>query len=231
MHNVVVVQDGVFPLLQFAEKVSAVAPELVMVRCPGEAENVIAWCDRFESCVAIVEGAELLSIPPSRFADLLRSNPFTRVIARVDNVKSDVCESLLLLGCSGLVHNSISVSSFKRAIFAIKSGELAASRKVISRAFQTFLGRKISRRERSILDLLRGGLSNRQIAEQLFISQETLRWHLRNLYSKTGIRTRIGLQEYAAKSLEAVGMNVLPIGPQAQTSGTVRAKIARAVSQ
>lgn len=231
MNNVVVVQDGIFQLLQFPGKISAVAPELVMVRCPGDALSVIAWCARFESCVAIVEGAELLTVPASRFADLLRSCPFTRVMARVDDIKSDMCESLLLLGCSGFVNNSISVSSFKRAIYAINSGELAASRKVISRAFQAFLGRKISRRERSILDLLRGGLSNRLIAEQLFISQETLRWHLRNLYAKTGIRTRIGLQEYAARSLEPIGAVVTPIRPQVQASGTGRAKIAAANSQ
>lgn len=204
MNNVVVVQDGIFQRLQFAGKLAAAAPEFLVIRCPGEAASVVSWCTRFESCLVIVEGDELLSIPASRATDLLRSIPFTRVIARVDDVRSDICDSLLLLGCSGFVHNSISVSSFRRAVFAIKSGELAASRKVISRAFQTFLGRRISKRERSILDLLRNGLSNRQIAEQLFISQETLRWHLRNLYSKTGIRTRIGLQEYAAQSLEAV---------------------------
>jgi DNA-binding NarL/FixJ family response regulator len=231
VNNVVVVQDRIFQSLQFAGKLSVVAPEFVLVRCPGEAANVIAWCARFESCIVIVEGGELLGIAPGRFSELLRSCPFARVIALVNDVKCEACESLLLLGCSGLVQNSISVSSFKRAVFAIQSGEIAASRRVISRAFQTFLGRRISRREQNILDLLRGGLSNRQIAEQLFISQETLRWHLRNLYSKTGIRTRIHLQEYAARSFETAAASASLIGSQADNNEAPGEKMARATAQ
>jgi DNA-binding CsgD family transcriptional regulator len=51
-----------------------------------------------------------------------------------------------------------------------------------------------------VLSLLGQGLSNRSIAERLFISPETLRWHLRNLYSKTELRSRGELIEYAANS-------------------------------
>jgi hypothetical protein len=35
------------------------------------------------------------------------------------------------------------------------------------------------------------------MAEALFISPETLRWHLRNLYAKTGIRDRRNIIAYA----------------------------------
>jgi ATP/maltotriose-dependent transcriptional regulator MalT len=49
-----------------------------------------------------------------------------------------------------------------------------------------------------VINLLGQRLSNKTIAQQLFISEETLRWHLRNLYGKTGFETRGDLIEYAA---------------------------------
>ena len=62
------------------------------------------------------------------------------------------------------------------------------------------LAPKLSRREHDVLSLLGQGLSNRSIAERLFISPETLRWHLRNLYSKTELRSRGELIGYASNA-------------------------------
>ena len=55
-------------------------------------------------------------------------------------------------------------------------------------------------REKEILNLLRQGLSNREIAENLDIQEVTVRFHLRNLYQKTGFSTR---SELAALALSA----------------------------
>ncbi len=60
----------------------------------------------------------------------------------------------------------------------------------------------MSRREQDVLALLGQHLSNKTIAQQLFISEETLRWHLRNMYSKTGLETRRELVEYATRALQ-----------------------------
>ncbi len=57
---------------------------------------------------------------------------------------------------------------------------------------------KLSRREQEVLNLPGQRLSNRLIAERLFISEETLRWHLRNLYSKTELQSRAELVEFAS---------------------------------
>jgi DNA-binding CsgD family transcriptional regulator len=63
------------------------------------------------------------------------------------------------------------------------------------------LAPKLSRREHEVVGLLGQGLSNRSIAERLFISPETLRWHLRNLHSKTELRSRPELIEYASTAV------------------------------
>jgi ATP/maltotriose-dependent transcriptional regulator MalT len=45
--------------------------------------------------------------------------------------------------------------------------------------------------------LLGQGLTNKAIAERLFITPETLRWHVRNLYGKTRVQGRDKLIRYA----------------------------------
>ena len=45
-------------------------------------------------------------------------------------------------------------------------------------------------KEREILDLLARGLSNKQIALTMNVSEETVKWHLKNLFGKLNAGTR-----------------------------------------
>jgi LuxR family maltose regulon positive regulatory protein len=54
------------------------------------------------------------------------------------------------------------------------------------------LAEQLSRREVSILKRLESGLSNKEIAEAIFVSEGTLKWHLLNIYSKPNVKNRSG---------------------------------------
>ena len=60
----------------------------------------------------------------------------------------------------------------------------------------------LTRREVGILQRLASGLSNKEIAEALFISEGTLKWHLHNIYGKLGSKNRSG----ALVQARALGM-------------------------
>jgi len=48
----------------------------------------------------------------------------------------------------------------------------------------------LSGREADILELLTRGMSNREIGDRLFISENTVKFHLKNIYSKLGVKRR-----------------------------------------
>ena len=45
--------------------------------------------------------------------------------------------------------------------------------------------------------LVRQGLSNREVAAQLFLSPRTIDFHLRNVFAKTGVTSRTQLAQLA----------------------------------
>jgi DNA-binding NarL/FixJ family response regulator len=52
---------------------------------------------------------------------------------------------------------------------------------------------RLSRRERDVYDLIREGLTNRQIARLLFIEESTVKAHAHHIYDKLGTRSRTAL--------------------------------------
>ncbi len=48
----------------------------------------------------------------------------------------------------------------------------------------------LSERQQEVLQLLASGARNQEIADQLFLSLRTVKFHVENLYRKLGVRTR-----------------------------------------
>jgi ATP/maltotriose-dependent transcriptional regulator MalT len=54
------------------------------------------------------------------------------------------------------------------------------------------MGEELTKRELSILKRLETGLSNKELAEAIFVSEGTLKWHLHNVYGKLNVKNRSG---------------------------------------
>lgn len=60
----------------------------------------------------------------------------------------------------------------------------------------------LSRRERDVLEHIRRGLSNRQIAERLFVSTNTINKHVQKVFRKLGVSNRVQAAMYQQLTLQ-----------------------------
>lgn len=58
---------------------------------------------------------------------------------------------------------------------------------------------RLTRRERDVLRRLIDGKSDREIAEELFIGERTVEWHLANIFGKLGVRSRAAAAAQAVR--------------------------------
>src|SRR5215216_1211479 len=97
-------------------------------------------------------------------------------------------------GADGFVHAEMHPAQVLRAVEVLQKGELAAPRGLLryyllSQKENPKIG-DLSARQREILELVVEGLSNAQIAGRLYLSESTIKQHLRAVYKVLGVRNR-----------------------------------------
>jgi DNA-binding NarL/FixJ family response regulator len=60
--------------------------------------------------------------------------------------------------------------------------------------------RELSQREREVVSLVASGYRNKEIANKLFISEQTVKTHLSNIFQKLEISDRLELALYAMRN-------------------------------
>lgn len=104
----------------------------------------------------------------------------------------------LCAGATGYLVKNSTPHKFYEAIHDIYNGGSPMSASIARKVVSSFRQRsqpakelaQLSQREQEILHLLAKGLRYKEIAAQLFISQETVRTHIRNIYEKLQVESR-----------------------------------------
>jgi DNA-binding NarL/FixJ family response regulator len=96
-------------------------------------------------------------------------------------------------GANGFVHALMDPAQVLRAVEVVQKGELAAPRQLLR--YYLIQNEKpkmggLTARGREILELVVEGLSNAQIARRLYLSESTIKQHLRGAYKELGVRNR-----------------------------------------
>jgi DNA-binding NarL/FixJ family response regulator len=108
------------------------------------------------------------------------------------------------LGASGIFLKHSPPSELVQAIYQVMNGDPwldpRAMRSVVAGATDKAGGSAsatLNQRERAVLRAVFEGLSNKEIAEKLQISEYSVKWVLQQLFDKTGVRTRSQLVRIA----------------------------------
>lgn len=153
--------------------------------------------------VAVVD----LGLPDGDGVELIRDlralNPHALVLVVTAQADRWRWAEALEAGAAGVLHKSASLDQIIDAIRRLHAGEyllspgellellrLAGERRARDAGARAALG-KLTPRERDVLQALAEGLSDKEIAQHLHISVETVRTHMVNILGKLGVESRL----------------------------------------
>ena len=136
--------------------------------------------------------------------------PTTRILMlTVSDEEEDLYEAVKA-GATGYLLKEISIEEVANAIRAVVTGQSLISPSMASKLLSEFnnlakqaqqrvLVPKLTDRELQVLKLVAQGMSNREVAEELFISENTVKNHVRNILEKLQLHSRMEAVVYAVR--------------------------------
>jgi two-component system NarL family response regulator len=138
--------------------------------------------------------------------------PSTKILMLTVSDEEDDLYEAIKAGANGYLLKEISVEEVAEAIRAVVQGQSLISPSMASKLLNEFnsLAKKaeerqqypapaLTSRELEVLKLVAKGMSNREIAEELFISENTVKNHVRNILEKLHLHSRMEAVIYAVR--------------------------------
>jgi DNA-binding NarL/FixJ family response regulator len=128
-----------------------------------------------------------------------------RVVVVVDQVSRDELVGLLTAGAHAVLSRSADAAEIASALRQVSKGERSLGPALLSLLVGAVEMEGIdgdgllTPKEREVLTRLARGRSNREIAEELFVTAATVKTHLGHIYVKLGVT---GRQEAIARAVE-----------------------------
>ncbi|MFF7401272.1 response regulator [Streptomyces murinus] len=183
-----VVRAGLLALLHSA-------PDIEVVGEAGSGEEALALARKTAPDVVLMDlqlGAGIDGVETTRRLRATSPAPHVLVLTTYDT-DADVTRAVAA-GATGYLLKAERAEDLFTAIHAAARGRPALSPPVADRVMSRLRNPRpaLTPRERDILAQLAQGLPNQAIARALFISEATVKTHLRRIYDKLGVDTRAG---------------------------------------
>ena len=115
--------------------------------------------------------------------------------------EAHLVKEILKEGVNGYVLKKDTKAELIEAIYAVRGGKMYMSTDInamlVKSLYEPDEGKLLTSREREILKLISQEYSNKQIAEELFISERTVETHRKNIFRKTKTSSLVGLIKFA----------------------------------
>ena len=136
-----------------------------------------------------------------------------RPILLTDGIEKSELTQALLWGACGMVRKSDPGYLLFKSIRNVAAGEYWISRDRVGeivknlRSLATMVeqnakvqANSLSRQQQQIVDAIAAGCSNKEIAEELSVSERTVKYHLTRIFGKLGVSGRMQLARYSLKN-------------------------------
>lgn len=134
--------------------------------------------------------------------------PQVKIIALSMFGEEEYYYKMINAGAKGFLLKNSGIDEVTDAIFQVQNGNSYFSQELLYNVIKSFKNHKkieeesanLSKRELEVLEEICKGLSNQEIADNLFISKRTVDKHRANLLSKTNSKNTANLIMYAIKN-------------------------------
>lgn len=131
----------------------------------------------------------------------------TRIVILTAVIDDEQAVEIARIGIEGVVLKEMAPHLLIECIRAVHAGKRWIEKDSLSRAAERMVRRDeahqaagpLTRREIEVLRMVAEGLRSREIADKLFVSEGTVKFHLHNLYEKLGVRGRVELLNLARR--------------------------------
>jgi two-component system, NarL family, response regulator DevR len=137
--------------------------------------------------------------------------PEARVLVVTASERSETLLEAIGAGAAGFLTKRASLQELCQAVISVYSGGSVLPPELASQALREYATAGngdgiearplLTAREREMLRLVADGLTDKQIAEQLFVSPRTVQSHLARIRQKVGVTRRSALARWAAENL------------------------------
>lgn len=142
---------------------------------------------------------------------LKKEFPDSRIVILSPAQPPPLVSTLLEAGASGCLSLNLSSEELIESLNMIAQGDIIVSRGIVEQLVQGLdrsndredLFNSLSERQREVISLVVNGMTNREIASTLIITENTVKVHLRNILDKLDLRNRQQLAAFAASYIHS----------------------------
>jgi DNA-binding NarL/FixJ family response regulator len=163
-----------------------------VVGCYGDIDALIEKVERSHPDLVLIES--VIDGNDGRSAALARlrqAEAPTKVVALATTVDGALARALLRYGVRGLILRSSGVQDAVGVLRQVADGQVVFPSAVMTHLSGPDELAGLSGRQREVLELLALGASNCEIAGRLYISPNTVKFHLWEIYSRLSVRNRV----------------------------------------
>jgi two-component system nitrate/nitrite response regulator NarL len=184
-------------------------PEFEVVGEAGTVSKAVEIARQHKHCLILMDWALPDGDGAQATQQILAESPESKIVFLTIYEADENLFAAIRSGAKGYLLKNISSKKLVQALLDVEQGKPALSRAMTARLMEGFSQtsteakpsnkpfEKLSTREMEVLGEVVNGAPNREIAQTLFISENTVKHHMHNILEKLGVENRHQAAKYA----------------------------------